>query len=89
MWRRNFYNYLAHGMTRLDLYEMRPCTASYTENYVDAGWGMYGAVRTGLAELAEFEDIILSSTEGVATGSVGLWCSDAEDIWVEVTEPSR
>jgi hypothetical protein len=88
MWRRSFYNYLSHGMTRLDLYELRPCTASYTENYVDAGWGMYGAIRTALAELATFEDIIVASPDGVTSGSVGLWCSDAEDIWVEVTEPS-
>ena len=39
-WRRNFYNYLGHGMTIVNLYEFRPCTASTTENYVDTGWGM-------------------------------------------------
>ena len=76
MWRRNYYNYLAHGMTRLNLYEMRPVTASYTENYVDVGYGLYGAVRTALAETAEFEDIMEPGT-AVASGDVGLWCSDA------------
>ena len=87
MWRRNYYNYLAHGMTRLNLYEMRPATASYTENYVDVGYGVYGAVRTALSETAEFEDIMEPGTT-VASGDVGLWCSDAGDIWVAQIPPA-
>ena len=87
MWRRNYYNYLAHGMTRLNLYEMRPATASYTENYVDVGYGLYSAVRSALAETAEFEDIMAAGTS-VASGDVGLWCSDAGDIWVAQIPPN-
>ena len=53
-----------------NLYELRPCLASYTENYVDAGWGMYAGVRQGLAELSLFEDIVQSGS--VASGDVGI-----------------
>ena len=40
-WRRNFYGYWAHGMTMLNLYELRPTVAGFTENYVNVGWGLY------------------------------------------------
>ena len=71
-----------------NLYELRPCLASYTENYVDAGWGMYAGVRQGLAELSLFEDIVQSGS--VASGDVGI-CkrqtiqsseSTSSDIWM-------
>ena len=45
-------------MTMVNVYEFRPLTASYTENYVDNGSGMYEAVRKALWELSTFEDII-------------------------------
>jgi hypothetical protein len=32
MWRRAMYGYLAHGVTMINLYEFRPCLASYTGN---------------------------------------------------------
>jgi hypothetical protein len=86
-WRRNFYNYLSHGMRILNLYEFRPCTASFTENYVDTGYGMYSAVRSGLAELSVFDDIVQQGT--VSSGDVGLWCSDAFDIWAPATPPNK
>jgi hypothetical protein len=86
MWRRALYGYLAHGMTLINLYEFRPCLASYTENYVDAGWGIYGAVRKGLSELTHFEDIIQGGR--VADGDVGVWCSEAMDIWGPATQPT-
>jgi hypothetical protein len=120
-WRRNFYGYLGHGATFINLYELRTCTTSCalallsahilsspdiislffrtfdrflhfvsfldTENYVDAGWGMYAGIRTALAELSLFEDII--QTGRVTTGDVGLWASDAFDIWGPVTPPSH
>ena len=85
-WRRNFYNYLGHGMRILNLYEFRPCTASFTENYVDTGYGMYSAVRTALAELSLFEDI--TQNGAVVNGDVGLWCSDAFDVWGPATPPN-
>ena len=66
MWRRAMFGYLAHGVTMINLYEFRPRLASYTENYVDAGWGPYGAVRQALVSFL-FEDIIQS---GVAYGDV-------------------
>jgi hypothetical protein len=74
-------------MTLLNLYELRPTVASYTENYVNTGWGMYAEVRRSLAELSTFEDIIQSGR--VADGDVGLWASDAFDVWGPVTPPSR
>ena len=49
----------------VNVYEFRPLTASYTENYVDNGSGMYEAVRKALWELSTFEDII-------QTGSIPL-----------------
>ena len=85
-WRRNFFGYCAHGMTMLNLYEFRPTVASYTENYVATGWGMYAEVRKSLAELSAFEDILQSGS--VADGDVGLWASDAFDIWGPATPPS-
>ena len=44
-------------------------------------------MRTALAELSQFEDI----TQGgnVASGDVGLWCSDAFDIWGPATPPNQ
>jgi hypothetical protein len=68
-WRRNFYGYLAHGMTMVNVYEFRPLEASYTENYVDNGRGMYEAVRKGLWEMSTFEDII--QTGRIPLGSYG------------------
>ena len=85
MWRRAMFGYLAHGVTMINLYEFRPCLASYTENYVDAGWGMYGAVRQALGELSLFEDIIQDGR--VAYGDVGIWNSDVMDIWGPATQP--
>ena len=58
MWRRAMFGYLAHGVTMINLYEFRPELASYTENYVDDGWGLYGGVRQALSELTTFEDIV-------------------------------
>ena len=86
-WRRLFYGYLGHGMTLLNLYELRPCTASYTENYVDTGYGMYSEIRTALAELSLFEDIIQGGR--VVDGDVGLFASDAFDIWMMATPPTK
>jgi len=74
-------------MTLLNLYELRPTVASYTENYVNTGWGMYAEVRRSLTELSTFEDIVQAGR--VADGDVGLWASDAFDIWGPVTPPSR
>ena len=85
-WRRNFYGNWAHGMTMLNLYELRPTISSYTENYVATGWGMYTEVRKALSELASFEDLVQSGR--VVDGDVGLWCSDAFDIWGRATPPS-
>ncbi len=70
-----------------NLYELWPCLASYTENYVDAGWGMYAGVRQGLAELSLFEDIIQGGR--VVDGDVGLFASDAFDIWSMATPPTK
>ena len=77
--------YIAHGVTMINLYEFRPCIASYTENYVDAGWGMYGGVRQALGELSLFEDIVQSGS--VMSGDVGIWNSDVMDIWGPATPP--
>ena len=85
MWRRAMYGYLAHGVTLINLYEFRPCLAAYTENYVDAGWGIYGSVRQALSELTVFEDIVQNGR--VAYGDVGIWNSETMDIWGPVTQP--
>jgi hypothetical protein len=85
MWRRAMYGYLAHGVTMINLYEFRPCTAAYTENYVDDGWGLYGSVRTALSELTAFEDIVQGGR--VAYGDVGIWNSEVMDIWGPVIPP--
>ena len=73
-------------MKMVNLYEFRPCTAATTENYVDTGYGIYSTVRTALTELSLFEDIIQAGS--VPNGDVGLWCSDAFDIWGPATPPN-
>ena len=80
MWRRAMYGYLAHGVTMINLYEFRPCLASYTENYVDAGWGMYSGVRQALSELSHFEDIIQNGR--VLYGDVAIWNSEVRTGYV-------
>ena len=69
----------------INLYEFRPCTAAYTENYVDDGWGLYASVRTALSELTTFEDIVQDGR--VAYGDVGIWNSEVMDIWGPVIPP--
>lgn len=44
-------------------------------------------MHTALNELSRFEDIIQDGT--VASGDVGLWCSDAFDIWGPATPPNE
>ena len=71
---------------------MRPTIAAYTENYVATGWGMYAEVRKALTELQTFEDLVQPAAAGgmpgrVADGTVGLWHSQAFDIWGQWTPP--
>ena len=78
MWRRMFYNALAHGMTIVDLFEFRPVWAAYTENYVN-GRATYATVLQTLRELGQFEDIVQSGQRHPA--AVALWFSETADIW--------
>lgn len=77
-WRRQFYGSLMHGMTDLNLFEFRPAFTAYTENYVNDP-KMYAEVARSLTEMAGFEQV-WSGTR-VVPGEVGLWWSDAGDLW--------
>ncbi len=78
MWRRQFYGDLAHGMNIVNLFELRPVQAAYTENHVSSN-EMYLEVRRALHELGTFEDIVQDGQ--VAPGTVGIWFSEVSDIW--------
>ena len=84
MWKRMFYNALAHGATIFDLFEFRPVWAAYTENYVN-GKETYKTVLLTLRELAQFEDIV--QTGRLYPAEVGLWFSETADIWDDNTPP--
>jgi hypothetical protein len=83
-WRRQFYGDLAHGVKVINLYEMRPVQAAYTENHVSSP-DMYQAVRVGLHELGRFEDIIQDGH--VRSAEAGLWFSEAADVWQDNRPP--
>lgn len=78
MWRRLFYNALAHGMTIVNLFEFEPVWIAYTENHV-TGEEMYATVLKAFRELGTYEDIIQTGQRRPA--EVGLWFSETADIW--------
>jgi len=78
MWRRLFHNAIGHGTTIVDLFEFRPPTAAYTENYV-AGEAMYAMVLKTVREMSFYEDIVQSGQ--VRPAETGLWFSETGDIW--------
>jgi len=84
MWKRMFYNALAHGATIFDLFEFRPVWAAYTENYVN-GRETYATVLRTLRELGQFEDIAQAGRRRPA--EAGLWFSETADIWKITTAP--
>src|SRR4051795_2921894 len=83
-WRRQFYGALAHGVKIINLFEFRPVQAAYTENHVNSP-AMYQEVRRGLHELGRFEDVVQSGH--VRPAEVGLWCSEAADVWHDNKAP--
>jgi len=78
MWRRLFYNALAHGMTIVNLFEFHPVWMAYTENHVTSH-EMFGTVLKTFRELGLYEDIVQSGH--VRPAEVGLWFSETGDIW--------
>src|SRR5439155_18561260 len=82
--RRQFYGALAHGAKVINLFEFRPVQAAYTENHVSLP-EMYQAVRTGIHELGQFEEIIQDGR--VRPGQAGLWFSEAADVWNDNRPP--
>src|SRR5262249_33978500 len=83
-WRRQFYGTVGHGAKVLNLFEYRPVQAAYTENHVSRP-EMYREVRRGMHELARFEDIVQEGQ--VRPGAVGLWFSEAADVWEDNRAP--
>jgi hypothetical protein len=83
-WRRQFYGAIGHGAKILNLFELRPPEAAYTENWV-ALPAMYQEVRKGLYELGQFEDIVQDGQ--VRPGVAALWCSETGDIWNDNRHP--
>ena len=57
-----------------------------TENYVDSGYGMYGAVLTALHEMGSWEDIVQSGQAHAGGVSVGLFFSRAADVWADTLD---
>jgi len=83
-WRRQFYGDLAHGVKVFNLFEFRPVQAAYTENHVSDP-AMFQAVRQGLHELGQFEDIVQDGQVRPATAA--LWFSEAADVWQDNRAP--
>jgi hypothetical protein len=83
-WRRLFYGAIAHGVTILNLYELRPVQAAFTENHVDAP-EMYQTVRQAIFELGQFEDVVQDGH--VRPGVVALFRSEAADVWDDDAAP--
>ncbi len=77
-WRRLFYGALGHGMKIVNLFELRPVQAAYTENYVNLP-EMYRTVRQALYELGTFEEIVQDGQ--VSWGRTAMWWSETGDVW--------
>lgn len=78
MWKRLFYQSLAHGMKIINLFDFLPLYFAYTENYVN-DYKMYETVLTTLYEYGNFEDIVQDGN--VKKGNIGLLFSETGDIW--------
>jgi hypothetical protein len=83
-WRRQFYGDIAHGAKVLNLFEIRPVQAAYSENHVDAP-EMVQAIRVALHELGGFEDIVQDGQARPAPAA--LWFSEAADLWDDKRAP--
>ena len=81
----NLRQQIGHGLKLVDVYEFRT-HMSCTENYVDAGYGMYGAVLTALHEMGSWEDIVQSGQAHAGGVSVGLFFSRAADVWADTLD---
>jgi hypothetical protein len=82
--RRLFYADLMHGMKVVNLFELRPVQAAYTENYVNDP-AMYLAIRDAVHELGALEDIVLPGA--VRPAAAALWFSEAADVWGDDRPP--
>eukprot|EP00039_Didymoeca_costata_P021098 m.343405 g.343405 ORF g.343405 m.343405 type:complete len:1268 (+) comp22801_c0_seq1:126-3929(+) len=80
-WRRMFFNDIAHGVTRFDLFLFEPSTSGYTCDYVDSDGGAYPAVRAAVNEMGSFEDIINMGSAQANGAAVAILYSETSDIW--------
>jgi hypothetical protein len=83
-WRRQFYGDIGHGVKIVNLFELRPLQAAYTENHVDDP-AMYQAIRVAFRELGRFDDIVQDGK--VRPGTAALWFSEAADVWDDRRAP--
>jgi len=83
-WRRQFYGDVMHGMKIVNLFEVRPVQAAYTENHVSLP-EMYLEIRRAFYEMGLFEDIMQSGR--VRPGKAALWWSETGDIWGDYENP--
>jgi hypothetical protein len=78
MWRRMFHAALAHGMRAVDLFEVNPVWAAYTENHTSDP-EMYAEIRRTLHQLGAYEDLVHAGR--LEPAQTGLWFSETSDIW--------
>lgn len=78
MWRRLFYQSLAHGMKQVNLFEFRPVQVAYTENH-SSDPAQYAMILKSFRELGLIEDIIQDGQ--VRAAETGLWFSETADVW--------
>ncbi len=78
MWRRLFYQSLAHGMKQVNLFEFRPVQVAYTENHCSDP-AQYAMILKSFRELGVFEDFIQDGQ--VRAAETGLWFSETGDVW--------
>ncbi|MCS7180826.1 MAG: beta-galactosidase trimerization domain-containing protein, partial [bacterium] len=78
MWKRLFFQSLAHGMKVINLFEFVPVYLAYTENHVN-DYKMYEIILRSFYEYGIFEDIVQEGR--VKDGEVALLFSETADIW--------
>jgi hypothetical protein len=78
MWRRMFHAALAHGMRAVDLFEVNPVWAAYSENHTSDP-EMYAEIRRTLHQLGAYEDLVHAGR--LEPAQTGLWFSETSDIW--------
>ena len=89
MWKRQFYQDIAHGVKIFDLFLFESSISGYTCDYVDTDGGSYEMVRQSLNELGMFDDIVWDGVAQAAGSKVAIMYSDSADRWLSPETTSQ